>query len=122
MASEINVSTSLLLETPGGISLQRETNRQIDQATPRYSANVQAIGTTYEAVVIGSDIGTPGMAVFVNTDATHYVEIGVEVASTFYPLLKLKPGESAQSRLATGTFFARANVAAVNLETIVCAD
>jgi hypothetical protein len=38
------------------------------------------------------------------------------VAATFYPLLKLKPGEVAVCRLATTTFYAKANTAAVNLE------
>ncbi len=89
------------------------------QTNGRFSAGVQDIGTTHEQVVIGSDIVAAGVSSFKNIDATNYVELGVVVSATFYPLVKLLPGESYPLRLATNTFYARANTAAVKLQFVV---
>lgn len=81
--------------------------------------NIQNIGTTYEAIVEDASIGTPGMAIFRNLDPTNYVEIGLEVAATFYPFLKLKPGDPPAIFRISGTLYARANTAAVDLDIVI---
>lgn len=121
MANEITLSTNLQL-TNGGTKAGRNVSKRISQSTARHSGNVQNIGTTQEAVVVASDIATPGFASFVNLDATNYLEIGLVVSATFYPLAKLEPGEPAVFRLATGTFYAKANTAACDLEVLILAD
>lgn len=83
---------------------------------------VQSIGTTYEQIVVPAEIATAGCVYFRNLDDTNYVEIGREVSAAFYPFIKLKPGEVMVGRMATNSFFAKANTAAVNLEMCLLAD
>ena len=78
---------------------------------------MQNIGTSYEAVNV-ADLTNKGFALFTNLDATNFVEVGVEVSAAFYPFLKLLPGESSVVRLSPSvSLFAKADTAAVNLET-----
>jgi len=121
MANEISTSTSLSV-TNGSSKLSRQTSKQITQNAVGTYQNTQTVGTTYEAVAIGADLGTAGFAVFTNLDLTNYVEVGLEVSAAFYPFVKLKAGESAQVRLATSTLFAKANTSAVKLEVIALTD
>ena len=121
MANEISASTSLSVVN-GSSKLSRQTSKTITQNGVGTYQNTQSVGTTYEAVAIGADLGTAGLAVFTNLDLTNYVEIGLEVSSAFYPLIKLKAGESSQVRLATSTLFAKANTSAVKLEVIALTD
>lgn len=121
MANEITATTSLSVAN-GSSKLSRSTSKRITQNAVGTYQNTQAVGTAYEAVAIGADLGTAGFALFTNLDLTNYVEIGLEVAATFYPFIKLKAGESAQVRLATSTLFAKANTSAVKLEVIALTD
>jgi hypothetical protein len=91
----------------------------IDVASQVRASATQTIGTTHEALVM-TDVSSAGAAYFLNTDATNYVDIGVDVTGTFYGLIRLMPGKFAfVPRLATNSPFARANTAAVNLEYII---
>lgn len=121
MANEITATTSIAVVN-GSSKLSRQTSKQITQNSIGTYQNTQTVGTTYEAVAIGADLGTAGMAVFTNLDLTNYVEVGLEVSAAFYPFAKLKAGETWQGRLATSTIFAKANTAAVKLEVIVLTD
>jgi hypothetical protein len=121
MANEITATTSITV-TNGSSKHSRQTSKQITQNAIGTYQNTQTVGTTYEQVTIGGDLGTAGYAVFTNLDLTNYVEIGLEVSAAFQTFIKLKPGESAQLRLATSTIHARANTAAVKLEVIVYTD
>ena len=85
------------------------------QTNAKLVRSVQEIGTTEEALGLG-DVTTPGIAVFENLDDTNYVEIGSYVGGTFYPFLKLKPGEKWIGRLAITAPYAKANTAAVELD------
>ncbi len=115
MADEIRVNTSLAV-TKGELKYNPgNRNQSIDLAGTRDSGGTQDIGTTHEALTIGSDMSSVGVSEFTNLDATNYVEIGVEVAAAFYPLVKLLPGETWVFRLGTTTPFAKANTAAVKL-------
>lgn len=80
----------------------------------------QAIGTSHESIST-SDLTAVGWAIFKNLDDTNYVEIGLDVAATFYPLARMNAGEMAGPfRIATGvTLYARANTAACNIQAIV---
>ena len=79
-----------------------------------FAVPTTAAGTAFDV----SDLtANGGFAYFKNLDATNYVEIGVQVAATFYGLVRLNTGEAAIFRIADRTnFFARANTAAVSLE------
>jgi hypothetical protein len=117
MANEITVQTSLQLAN-GNLKFARGANFKADQATGiRGGPGVQVIGTTQEAIAIGSDVATLGWAWIQNLDATNYVEIGVVVSATFYPTNRFNPGEGYPIRLSPGvTYYAKAHTAPVNLE------
>ena len=117
MANEITITLQTLLNN-GGLSDNHSSGSiAVDQASAKMLRNVQTIGTTEEALVLG-DITTPGYCVFVNLDSTNFVEIGVS-GSMF---LKLKPGEQDVCRLTTTAPFAKADTAAVELFYIMYED
>lgn len=119
MANEITISSGLqAIKGNANITINLQT-KQADWAGTRFIRNVQAIGTSYEAITV-SDVSTAGYAYFTNIDATNYVEIGVEVAAAFYPLVRIDAGKTAGPfRLSTLTIFGRANTAAVNLDLTI---
>jgi hypothetical protein len=120
MANEITMASGLTVQK-GSLNFQIPLNSvQVDLTGSRVIRNVQAVGTSYEAIVVG-DLASAGVAYFRNLDTTNYVEIGVEVSAAFYALVRLNAGETAGPfRLSTLTIFARANTAAVNLDTMIC--
>ena len=117
MANEITVSWSLSVAKGNLVdSAQKNFRANLSTSAPVRASNVQNIGhAAHEAVVIG-DIATLGWATFQNIDATNYVELGVDVGGTFYPMARLNAGESCVLRLAQGiTLYAKANTAATRL-------
>lgn len=117
MANEVAVSVSLTVNN-GNMSFVKRDSYNADQSAAGGPSNgVQEIGTSHELVGI-TDITNKGFCYFGNLDTTNYVEIGVDVAATFYPLIKLSAGESATLRLSPSVaVYAQANTAAVKLET-----
>lgn len=116
MASEISI-TQRLTATKGSISRTRTRTFNADWATADYTGQVQNIATSAAGTALSlSGIAAGGWAYFTNLDATNYVEIGVQVAGTFYPVATILKGESAQFRISALTLYARANTAAVDLE------
>lgn len=115
MTAEIKLNYTLSA-TKGGLRMAPPNKAlTIDLAGSRKSGGVQDIGTTQEQIVFGSDMASVGWGELVNLDSTNYVEIGQLVSGTFYPIIKLLPGESCPVRLATSTVYARANTATVKL-------
>ena len=119
MANEITSGFTLNV-TKGSLTFSRNMSKQItlSASSPNVAGGTQSIPTTAggEAVGLG-DVATNGVAYFVNLDSTNYIEIGVNVAATFYPLIRLNAGEGFPMRLAQGIApYARANTAAVVLE------
>ena len=117
MANEISTSFSFSC-TKGSLTLSRSFSKQITMSAsaPNVAGGTQLVGTTHEAIVLG-DVATNGCAYFVNLDATNYLEIGVLVSGTFYPVVRLNAGEGALARIAQGvTPYAKANTAAVVME------
>jgi hypothetical protein len=124
MADEITAAVSLAVvksSLTANFPLVRDT---FSMSGDSVSRNVQSIPTTAAgtALVIAAGVSTVGWAYFRNTDATNYVEIGVQVAGTFYPVIKLKATEFGCCRLAVSTLYARANTAAVNLDMSIVED
>lgn len=84
---------------------------EVDQSTGTNIAaasanNVQVVRTT-DLSIIGTQTATTtaanitktpvtqeGWAVFTNLDDQDYVQIGIDVAATFYPLLRIAPGRT----------------------------
>lgn len=120
MANEIT-TTLKIAYAKNGISDSRTLTDQIDVSGSGTCGGVQTIGTTEEALAVG-DVSTKGLARFLNIDPNNYIEIGSYVSTVFYPLVKLKPGESAVFRLSAVTVYARANTAAAKLDYMIFED
>lgn len=120
MSDEITVSCSVRLINGELKDSRSASNVKVDQAAQKSIAGVQNIGTTEEAITVG-DLATPRWAYIRNLDATNYVEIGVKPGITFYPLLLLKAGDPpALIQIASSvTVYARANLAAVNIDKLI---
>jgi len=129
MADEIKVSSSLTYSngTSGALgSLMISSRSQSitqNTAAPARAGGTQTIGFAAHEVLVVTGITTLGWARFRNRDATNYVEIGVDVAATFYPLVRLNFGEECVFRLSQGiTVYAQANAAAVILDRDILDD
>jgi len=117
MANEITITTGLVA-TSGNFLVQHSTlTKQATLTTARRSLNTQLISTSSTALVIASGVAAAGgWAWFRNLDTTNYVEVGVQVSGTFYPLVRLNAGEAAVFRLGVITPYAYANTGSVYLE------
>jgi hypothetical protein len=123
MADEITLVSSLRVAKSSLSIEKRQATQRVDMAGTDYSAGTQSIPTTAggTAVTVAAAVGTPGISRFTNTDATNYVELGRQVAGSFYVFVKLLPGEWFDFRLGctTAQLFALANTSAVTLEHII---
>lgn len=116
MAGEINLSFTLRCQN-GNYDYNRSVQQTIDQTSAAGGVpGYQNIGTTHEQIGGLADMTNEGIAVIRNLDDTNFVEVGVDVAAAFYPLVKVLPGEAYVMRLAPGVaVYAKADTAAVNL-------
>lgn len=123
MADEITISAILRCEN-GNLSVRRDSgSSRFTQTAIGRAGGAQSVGfAAHEAVAVG-DVSTLGWAYFKNLDTTNFVEIGVDVAATFYPLVRLEAGEAALFRLSpSATVYAKANTAAVLLDCEILED
>ena len=74
---------------------------------------VQAVGTSNEALITNSDIGTVGWAYFENLDATNFISVGTTDDTVYF--LKLLAGEKTTCPIATMTLWAKADTAGCSL-------
>lgn len=110
MAREVTYSCSLNAGK-NGARITHAQSKTLDMAGNELLQATQLIGTGAELLTFGDIAGAPGVVLFVNLDATNYVE--VDSANTFdkFPQ-KLMPGDSILLRPQTGNIYARANTAA----------
>ena len=124
MANEITASFAFRA-AKGNLDVSKTASGQftLSASAPVASGGCQSIGTAaHEALGLG-DVSDAGWAYFKNIDATNYVEIGVDVSSSFYPLVRLAAGEFALFPLSNSAApYAKANTAAVVLEYFVLAN
>jgi hypothetical protein len=124
MANEIT-ATAVLKVLKGNVDITRPMiSKPFTMNGTAYGVDTVSVPTTSTgtALVTPSAVGTGGWSYFVNIDTTNYVEVGVQVSGTFYPVVKLKAGEFGMFRIAVLTLFARANTAAVELEHWIVED
>jgi len=117
---EINLSVAYK-DSASAIRFQVPSKRsQTSVESNIYSAGTQNIGTTEEALDIGT-VGANGGGVYIyNRDATNYVEIGLVISATFHPFITLAPGEFAVAPgISNRALYARANTAAIDLEYFI---
>lgn len=121
MANTITLSASVVLKRPNSISLtlMQKSSLSVTQSGEGLTTGIQNVGTSAENIEIG-DVGTEGIAMFENLDATNYIEIGWD-ATGFQSAFKLLAGQFAIVPLnPSRTWQARANTAAVELYYAIC--
>ena len=126
MAEEIRFLSGLEFENGDLDSLSINNRVQLitqNTAVPTRVGGNQTIGfAAHEALAI-TDLTTLGVARFRNRDATNFVQIGVDVAATFYPLVRLNADKEWTFRLSQGiTPYAKADTAAVVLQREILDD
>jgi hypothetical protein len=115
MSATVKVKAAITW-TQGNLSIAQSRDLNITATGEHARGSVQDIGfAAHEALDVPAEIGTAGWAYFQNQDADNFVQIGVDGGGTFYPLLKLLPGEAQAVRLTTDTPYAKADTAAVKL-------
>jgi hypothetical protein len=120
MADEITWTCALTLANGDldSMTIPARTLR-ITQATtvPSRVGGNQTIGHAAHEALALTDLTTLGVAFFRNRSAANFVQIGVDVDGTFYPLVRVNPGEGWAFRLSQGiTPYAKADTAAVVLQ------
>jgi len=116
MANELSLTLGWKYDKNSRIRIISPVTTKHDVTLSTVVEQVQAIGfAAHEALVLG-EVAAPGFAWFHNTDATNYVEIGIDVSAAFHAFLKLLPGQKAACWLATAAPYAKANTASVNLD------
>ncbi len=119
MANEININGAMYAKK-GNVDIQRPLpNLEIDWTGNDYAWQSQSIATTATQITIPGSISAGGFAVIQNLDTTNYVEIGLYISSTFYPLMKIKPGKWNLISLGTTTIYAKADTAAVKIDSLI---
>lgn len=115
MANTIRLQSTLTYKNSGGtVSLGGDFT--VTQSGTHFTAEVQDIGITAEALDVGADIGTIGFLLIKNLDATNYVEIGSDNAVANNVALIL-PGQAVPIKPKSGvTLYGKANTAPVQVE------
>ena len=122
MADEIRKKTFLSVSNGDLSRTFQNRTETIDQATAQWSDRSVTVTTTSMALPLGSVV-TAGIVDLWNTDATNYVQWGIEVAATFYPCGRLKPGENYTFRIdSTATIYLRANTASCEVWMSLLSD
>ena len=123
MANEFTIVTSMRYSSGNDSQVLKDQYTADQTSVPLGGApGVQNVGTTHEVLGI-SGLLNLGIAYFKNLDETNFVDIGVDVASTFYPLIRLLPGESTVFRFtATATPYLKADTAPVRVQGTVYED
>lgn len=123
MANEITAAVKVAV-SKGTLKQSRDSSsQQINMSGTHVAAGAMDVPTTAGGTVIPlGSVATAGVAFVRNLDATNFATIGIVVSATFYPVVKLKPGEAWAFRLGTNAPYARADTATVVLEYGILED
>ena len=119
MADEITASASIGYEdSEGADELLAVSEKLATVASKKYIKAKQNIGTSEEAITLG-EVTSPGWGVFINRDATNFINLKVATGGAIFA--KLLPGEFACLRLGSGAQapFAIADTGACQMEYFI---
>lgn len=114
MANEISI-TATLRYAKDKASASQAISYLADQTGDKYSAGIQSIGTTEEALQ-KNDVGTIGYLAIRNMDTVNYVDIG---ATTGVYSLRLQAGKGALVAWNGTSVLCKANTAACEVEYLI---
>jgi len=106
-----------LQATKSGAKVSASTSGRFDMAGTDMLQATQTIGTTAELVSFGDITGAPQQVMIQNLDATNFIEIGGDSGLTVFKI-KLAAGKSTIFTPTSGTIYAKADTAAVNIMTV----
>ena len=119
MADEFRISGSVRLENANDYFSKTFSYNSDQSSVGGGGPGVQVIGTTHETVA-GDGVTSQGFAFFKNLDNTNFCDVGVDVAATFYPLMRIPPGESFLVKLSpSATIYAKADTASIRLDVSI---
>lgn len=118
MANEIGINLSANCRN-GGLNLPwQPVSVQVDQATPGADLQTPTVpAAAHEAMDFG-EVATPGFVGLNVRDSAeaNYIEIGVDVAGTFYPVIRVDKDAPAAFKPAAGaTLYQKADSADVKV-------
>ena len=118
MASEIKTKSSFTATKGSLVVSMIPATKTFTLTGDRAFRDGQSIPTTAAGTLLTfGDLTTLGYALITNLDGTNFIEIGVQVAATFYPFLKLEAGQDCSLWLVNGvSYYALADTAAVILD------
>ncbi len=122
MANEITLSGSLAYSDSEGSSLSLALSALMaTAATKKFVYAKQNIGITEEAIGLG-EVTSLGWALFINRDATNFIELRVATAGTKFA--RIHPGKFALFFIGSGITapFAIADTAPVQMEYLICSQ
>jgi hypothetical protein len=97
-----------------GASIGQPMSKRFDMTGSEMAQLTQNIGTTAEVLDFANIPGAPQAVMLQNLDATNFVEIGGDSGLTVFKF-KINPGQAAYFTPTSGTVYAKANTAAVNI-------
>ena len=115
MADELKLSLNISFRKGGAVAVTNHS-LSVDVTGDAFTHSVQEIGTSEEALIQGTDVGTPGYLMIKNLDATNYVEIG---STTGVYDIKMLAGEICCYRHNSATIYGLANTAACLVEFLL---
>jgi hypothetical protein len=117
MANEVSITCTLSF-SKGSLADAFELGlKQATMSGADFVHKTQLIGTSEEAIQLGSDIGTNGWFMAVNRDPTNFIKI--RAATGVADTCKLLPGEPCLFRLAGAAPYAIADTGACQLEYLL---
>lgn len=117
MTNEFRITAAVQLRN-GNISVNTlPVSYNANQTTANGPTPGMVTATTSGVTVSLAQLTTPGFLMIQNTDATNYVQYGLYISSTFYPLGELLPGEVNVLRLARDILTANTGAAVLRLKS-----
>lgn len=120
MANIATIIANLAYEDgSGSIELGNTDGLSVTLTNAGFTRLRQSVGTSEEAVTLG-DVTAPGYAIFINRDATNYIELKVATGGAIFAKLSANGG-LALLQLGTGAQapFAIANTAACIMDILL---
>lgn len=110
MANEVTAQISIAISPSGGPVLTLNSTKQIDDSEVQASAGTQSIGTSWEALDLGSLAAVRLLGV-VNNDPTNFVQLAYANDDSDI-FAKLSPGDPFVGQPTSATIYAKADTAA----------
>lgn len=120
MANTATITANLAYsDGSGDIELGNTAGLAVTLTNPGFTRVRQSVGTSEEAVVLG-EVTAPGYAVFINRDATNYIDLKVATSGAIFARLSAGGGLALLS-LGSGAQvpFAVANTAACIMDVLL---